>query len=48
MEYEDLSYDELERDHDEPYEPDNWADGDALASAGWGTDEDYGGYEDSY
>lgn len=25
-------------------EPDNWADGDALASAGWGTDEDYGYY----
>jgi hypothetical protein len=22
------------------------ADADALASAGWGTDEDYGGYED--
>lgn len=29
---------------DEPCEPDNWADGDALASAGWGTDEDYGYY----
>jgi len=26
-----------------PCEPDEWADGDALASAGWGTDEDYGG-----
>ena len=24
------------------------ADADALASAGWGTDEDYGGAEDSY
>jgi len=22
----------------------DWMDGDALASAGWGTDEDYGGY----
>jgi len=29
--------------YDEPCEPDDWADGDALASAGWGTDEDYGG-----
>lgn len=24
------------------------ADADALASAGWGTDEDYGGYGDDY
>ena len=33
------------RDDDNEYhicEPDNWADGDALASVGWGTDEDYG------
>ncbi len=47
----DFGHDELERDWDEPYEPDSWADGDALASAGWGTDEDYGGedrYLDSY
>jgi hypothetical protein len=29
---------------DEPCEPDNWADGDALASAGFGTDEDYGDF----
>lgn len=30
------------------YEEDgDWMDGDALASAGWGTDEDYGGYEDA-
>ena len=27
---------------------DGEADADALASAGWGTDEDYGGGEDSY
>lgn len=47
-EYEDFSHDELERDYDEPYEPDNWADADALASAGFGTDEDYGYAEDVY
>ena len=29
----------------EPCEPDDWADGDALASAGMGTDEDYGCYD---
>ena len=30
---------------DEPNEPsDAWHDADALASAGWGTDEDYGCY----
>jgi hypothetical protein len=38
---------------DDCYEGDDFmddvqADADALASAGWGTDEDYGGYEDSY
>ena len=32
---------------EEPFEPDDWADGDALASCGWGTDEDYGGGMDS-
>tara|TARA_R100000008_G_C3491001_1_gene118714 strand:+ start:238 stop:534 length:297 start_codon:yes stop_codon:yes gene_type:complete len=35
----------------EPMEPDEiWMDADALASAGWGTDEDYGfyGYEEEY
>ena len=26
----------------EPYEDSVWADSNALASAGWGTDEDYG------
>ena len=31
--------------NDEFFEEDgDWMDGDALASAGWGTDEDYGGY----
>lgn len=44
--YTDYSHDELERDCDEPYEPDSWADADALASAGLGTDEDYGYCED--
>ena len=35
----------------EPTEPDEgWMDADALSSAGWGTDEDYGfyGYEEEY
>lgn len=49
-EYDDLPYDHLERDCDEEYEPDEHdqfrddveADADALASAGYGTDEDYG------
>lgn len=65
--FDDFSYDHLERDHDEPYFPeqdqpedmneypeedyneerdqfrdDVEADADALASAGFGTDEDYG------
>ena len=26
----------------------DWMDGDALASAGWGTDEDYGYYGDDF
>ena len=34
---------------EEPYEDDDaYADGQALASAGWGTDEDYGSAEDCY
>ena len=46
-------YDVLEMDDDEEIDPaenfdyeydDSWMDGDALASAGWGTDEDYGCY----
>lgn len=48
-------HDHLERDCDEQYIPeheeyyeddDAYADGQALASAGWGTDEDYGFAED--
>lgn len=35
---------ELDFYDDEPCEPDNWADGDALASAGMGTSEDYGDF----
>ena len=37
-----------EEEEDEDYEPDDsdFADGDALASAGWGTDEDYGYFGD--
>lgn len=42
-------HDGLERSCDEPYEPDDaYADGEALASIGWGTDEDYGYAEDVY
>jgi hypothetical protein len=34
-------------DEPDPFHGDDAAaDADALASAGWGTDEDYGGYED--
>lgn len=49
--YTDYSHDELERDCDERYEPefDDSMDGDfdsAMASAGLGTDEDYGYCED--
>lgn len=29
----------------ESYEDESWMDADALASAGFGTDEDYGGYD---
>ena len=39
--------DYMEQDY-EPCEPDNWADADALSSAGWGTDEDYGCFGDDY
>lgn len=36
--------DDLNSQADDDNEPDDrFADGDALASAGWGTDEDYGG-----
>lgn len=56
----DTFHDELERDHDEAYVPeddegerdyDDSMDGDhesALASVGWGTDEDYGGTGDDW
>jgi len=37
-----------ERDGCEDGMTDGEADADALASAGWGTDEDYGGGEDSF
>lgn len=39
--------DQTDEDEDEDNEPDeSWFDGDALASAGHGTDEDYGYYGD--
>lgn len=36
------------QDDDFPEYDDDFSDADALASAGWGTDEDYGGYGDDY
>lgn len=42
--YDDDDDDEEDDGESHICEPDNWADGDALASAGWGTDEDYGYY----
>lgn len=38
-------FDDYDDEHD-PFLSDAEADADALASAGWGTDEDYGGYDD--
>ena len=41
-------HDSLPDEDDEPYDmSDVDADADTLSSAGWGTDEDYGGYEES-
>jgi hypothetical protein len=48
--YLDQSYEDRYQMDDEPYESDMdsvEADADALASAGWGTDEDYGGWDDA-
>ena len=47
VEVEDIIYGEGSSELDEPYDYDDSMDGDhesALASAGWGTDEDYGYY----
>ena len=33
-------------DFDDDHEDDSWNDGESLASAGWGTDEDYGLFDD--
>jgi hypothetical protein len=46
---EDVNYDDFDDFHDEEEEYDDSMDGDhesGLASAGWGTDEDYGFYGD--
>ena len=40
------AYWEISGNYPESYEPDAWADADALTSIGWGTDEDYGYYGD--
>jgi len=37
--------DECDSDEDDGQGDDVWADSDTFASAGWGTDEDYGCYE---
>ena len=42
-----MTDEELDEQFDnEPDCDDQWADANALASAGFGTDEDYGGYDD--
>ena len=42
-----MTDEELDEQFDnEPDCDDQWADANALASAGWGTDEDYGGYDE--
>jgi hypothetical protein len=40
--------DDSDESRNEFYEDDMWADSNALASAGWGTDEDYGSYGGDY
>ena len=42
----DINADDLfiEADMRDDCEDDSWSDADSLASAGWGTDEDYGGW----
>ena len=45
---EDEDDDDADESRNEFYEDDMWADSNALASAGWGTDEDYGSYGDDY
>lgn len=47
-EWEDDSDDDDDDHEPRFYEDDVWADSNALASAGWGTDEDYGYYGDDY
>tara|TARA_R110002126_G_C10189874_1_gene475850 strand:- start:107 stop:334 length:228 start_codon:yes stop_codon:yes gene_type:complete len=39
-------YPEIDASNEENYdsEDDSWSDGDSLASAGWGMDEDYGNF----
>ncbi len=44
---EDILQDMIEQEAAEYY-PDHEDDGDALASAGWGTDEDYGYYGEEF
>ena len=43
-------YPELDASDEDNYdcEDDSWSDADSLASAGWGTDEDYGSFGDDW
>jgi len=44
-----ITYEDGEDDEEYSEADDSWMDADALASAGWGTDEDYGYYgEEAY
>ena len=40
-------YDEPDCDGDEPTEDDSWHDADTFTSIGWGTDEDYGHFDEA-
>ena len=48
MEFDTEDQDEFEELYDEDIDCDDSDDGYALASAGFGTDEDYGCYSDDY
>ena len=49
-----VSEDDQQREEDlfadsaDDWSDESWMDADALASAGWGTDEDYGYYSEDY
>ena len=45
---EDQREEDLFADSADDWSDESWMDADALASAGWGTDEDYGFYGEDY